>query len=523
MKRVLLFACIIFLLLPLSLLSQSKLEFIEPSWELDFVEPSWDLMPGEPAYESEQTATNIIETKDGCYIVPLFGKQTKIIKFNDDGEVLQEIELQYNKNFICGTIDNYNDTVNVFTLDFVKEGECAEMIFKHAYLFEDFSMSEPKELWRKEFSEDLDELSLFNTPILIDNNGCRTFLFQTLKIAKSVTDVFLKLDANLNVVAERIYDDWGEMYNSIFGNCNLMYNADSTQYYYLSYSFEYPYFYFMNVLDTNLNLLEKIPFESDPIVYLQAFSGDFRRNPYDGKIYALGYVDIPYPYNIRDEIVAFKIDFENGDVDFLRLSNTYDRVNYMSIYKNLCFSPDGKIIGCAIYDIAEFLAYKPDAYYAYLPVFNSNMKKVSEWFFTLGHKYNYIMYYIHNTKNNDIILLGNIRYMMDDEIYWEPYIVKFPASAFDPENIEEAHAHGLHLAVAYPNPGGDVMNIRTGLRNAVLSVYDINGRKIYEQEITDDITSVDASKWQSGTYVWKLGVRNEELGMKEVESGKWIK
>ena len=67
------------------------------------------------------------------------------------------------------------------------------------------------------------------------------------------------------------------------------------------------------------------------------------------------------------------------------------------------------------------------------------------------------------------------------------------------------------------------MNIRTGLRNAVLSVYDINGRKIYEQEITDDITSVDASKWQSGTYVWKLGVRNEELGMKEVESGKWIK
>ena len=90
-------------------------------------------------------------------------------------------------------------------------------------------------------------------------------------------------------------------------------------------------------------------------------------------------------------------------------------------------------------------------------------------------------------------------------------------------NIEEAHAHNLHLAVAYPNPGGDVMNIRTGLRNAVLSVYDINGRKIHEQEITDDVTSVDASNWDSGAYVWKLGIRNEELGMKEVESGKWVK
>ena len=100
-------------------------------------------------------------------------------------------------------------------------------------------------------------------------------------------------------------------------------------------------------------------------------------------------------------------------------------------------------------------------------------------------------------------------------------IAKFPASVFT--DIEEAHAHNLKVAVAYPNPGGDVMNIRTGLRNAVLSVYDINGRKIHEQEITDDVTSIDASNWQSGTYIWKLGMRNEELGMKEVETGKWVK
>jgi hypothetical protein len=51
----------------------------------------------------------------------------------------------------------------------------------------------------------------------------------------------------------------------------------------------------------------------------------------------------------------------------------------------------------------------------------------------------------------------------------------------------------------------------------------MHGRKIHEQEITDDLTSVDASAWKSGTYVWKLGIRNEELGMKEVETGKWIK
>ena len=81
----------------------------------------------------------------------------------------------------------------------------------------------------------------------------------------------------------------------------------------------------------------------------------------------------------------------------------------------------------------------------------------------------------------------------------------------------------MKYAVAYPNPGSDVMNIRTGLQNAILTVYDINGRKIHKQEITDEVTSIDASNWNSGTYVWKLGMRNDELGMKVVESGKWTK
>ena len=129
---------------------------------------------------------------------------------------------------------------------------------------------------------------------------------------------------------------------------------------------------------------------------------------------------------------------------------------------------------------------------------------------------------IKTTSDDGVLLVTQSKYLLDENKRFSK-ISKFPASAFGIDDIEEAHAHNLHLAVAYPNPGGEVMNIRTGLRNAVLSVYDIQGRKIHEQEITDDVTSVDASNWQSGTYIWKLGMRNEELGMKEVESGKWVK
>lgn len=129
---------------------------------------------------------------------------------------------------------------------------------------------------------------------------------------------------------------------------------------------------------------------------------------------------------------------------------------------------------------------------------------------------------ITTTKDDGLLLVSYSYDLSNHDKRWSK-VSKFPPSVFGIDNIEEAHAHNLKVAVAYPNPGGDVMNIRTGLRNAVLSVYDINGRKIHEQEITDDVTSVDASKWQSGTYVWKLGIRNEELGMKEVETGKWVK
>ena len=86
-----------------------------------------------------------------------------------------------------------------------------------------------------------------------------------------------------------------------------------------------------------------------------------------------------------------------------------------------------------------------------------------------------------------------------------------------------SHGEIRFLVAAYPNPGGDVMNIRTSLRNCTLQVYDMQGRMVHQQEITDDVTSVDASNWPSGTYVWKLEIMNEELGMKEVESGKWVK
>ena len=78
-------------------------------------------------------------------------------------------------------------------------------------------------------------------------------------------------------------------------------------------------------------------------------------------------------------------------------------------------------------------------------------------------------------------------------------------------------------AVAYPNPGKDVLNIRTGLRNARVEVYDMSGRLMHSQALTENVTAIDAGGWPSEAYFWKVytGVSTGLTTL--VETGKWIK
>ena len=70
----------------------------------------------------------------------------------------------------------------------------------------------------------------------------------------------------------------------------------------------------------------------------------------------------------------------------------------------------------------------------------------------------------------------------------------------------------------YPSPGNNCMNIRTALQNAHIEVYDMNGRLVHSQALTQNVTAIDATNWPLGVYVWKVIVDG-----KEAEVGKWIK
>ena len=125
------------------------------------------------------------------------------------------------------------------------------------------------------------------------------------------------------------------------------------------------------------------------------------------------------------------------------------------------------------------------------------------------------------TSENDILMTVWLRNLNDRE-EWGSTVVKFPAEAF--VGIDEAHDNGLKVAIAYPNPGKDVLNIRTGLKDARVEVYDMNGRLVHSQALTENVTAIDAGDWAEGFYVWKVYTTGVSTGSTTlVETGKWIK
>ena len=114
------------------------------------------------------------------------------------------------------------------------------------------------------------------------------------------------------------------------------------------------------------------------------------------------------------------------------------------------------------------------------------------------------------------ILLVSISHDINNTTQRWTTVTKFPAEAF--VGIEEAHANGLRTAVVYPNPGQDVLNIHTGLKNAYVEVYDASGRQVHSHALTGGVTTIHAEAWPVGMYVWKVYADG-----REAESGRWVK
>ena len=95
----------------------------------------------------------------------------------------------------------------------------------------------------------------------------------------------------------------------------------------------------------------------------------------------------------------------------------------------------------------------------------------------------------------------------------------FPIPTLDGSvGVEEAHDDPVALATTFPNPGHEHLSIKTELQDAEIMVFDVFGRMLCHQSISESIININTSSWPSGMYLWRL-----VSGDRVMETGKWVK
>ena len=281
------------------------------------------------------------------------------------------------------------------------------------------------------------------------------------------------------------------------------------------------YAYDCHTLDKDLNTISVV--EDAGMVY---YSNSYVNNwPYYC-IHELPCLFGVHPYNGRTYSVGCETSFEsNGEMDvimgvyddqFQQLGWTWGIINPEGNDEGfgMCFGEQGEIYMLGWMDIRT--SSKPEN--IYVGFMDEDLNKLSEIYYRPDDYYLGPLDIAAIPTGGCVVCCNRVERRTEQADYC---IYKITPEDF--LNVEEAHSHGFAVAIAYPNPGKDVLNIRTGLKDAWVEVYDMNGRMVYGQEITENATAINTSAWPSGAYFWKVVAGTSTGSGTLVETGKWIK
>jgi hypothetical protein len=297
-----------------------------------------------------------------------------------------------------------------------------------------------------------------------------------------------------NVLAERVFTSVIVAFDRLFAI-----NADSTGY--LVGAYDYNNQPILSVPCYNLDFNLDTTRLHDEIYWDFPFPGwrqdlifpYVAKHPKSGCLYVVGFAGWEYnSQNVNQDAIIAKYDENMMHIDKWAFAMNTNWEDQRAFSKSIDFFPDGSIAMCALIGNGFYVAR-----------FDEDLNKISEIF--VQKEYCLWPFEICAMPNGDCLVTT-----------WDDKIYHILADSF--WNVDEAHDNGLKVAIAYPNPGKDVLNIRTGLKDARVEVYDMNGKLIHSQALTENVTRIDATDWAEGVYVWKVYANN-----KEVENGKWIK
>ena len=444
--------------------------------------------------------------------------EIQFVRMTDDGEELASQQLF--------STEEYAEVVWISPLQRLPNGSLSLFYAKRTAgiatfyrvdLNDDLSFSVLQLEWETDDYYDADKTFYpYNTGVVVDKDGCAIITYpphSQYHINGTEAMQFLRFDAEGHLVGQRLMEGFRgqERHHTLpapdsLGCRIILRNNGSPK-------------LDCHTLDADLNTIavkenvEELswPYQCCRFAYLKT-------NPANGKTYSNNTISYPeFGGNpaVVEDIMMSVFDAENFNQTNYTWGLATQSHDGAGILSSIGFDNDNNVYMVGQMDnimANEFLNRN-----LYIACLDENLNKLGEIYHV--DDYAYMVKSMVACPEGGCLISCN----KSDEVTFETGNCLIKISKETIVGIKEAHDAGFAVAVAYPNPGGNVLNIRTALQNAHVEIYDLSGRLIYKQEITGNLTSINAESWPSGTYVWKVVVGPSTGSGTLVETGKWIK
>ena len=206
---------------------------------------------------------------------------------------------------------------------------------------------------------------------------------------------------------------------------------------------------------------------------------------------------------------------DNIPVDYNYFKIGGNMRDYTAMYQGVSKYGDNIFVGgTSNFDYANPFWSNFDSWFHLIKI-NPDISPIWEYWYG-GDAY-YHLYSILATNDGGCLMVGNRYDYETQDMERDIYIVKVNSDGLIVWTQEIQI--DKEPTTVYPNPGTNLLNIKTNNKELGIELININGQVVIKQIVNNNLKTINTESLQSGMYFFRLIDKKS----KTIETGKWIK